>query len=221
MTERIWVCSFPGELFDKIGLRHKYRGEPWEAPYKNHIVPQRMVDNLPNLQRYVQGFPMSPDLFPEASAVYSSALFPNGRPVSMAGIAYIVNEQVARVFQEFDIGPGGLIDYTIYENDEKTPIGDSWWILGMGSQKKSFLPERSQRVRTVVDGKGVGPSFYRMWPARRDDDLSFSKEALRGADLWAEEALLNAMMMSDALGNRIIEAGLGEVFQIRSALVVD
>lgn len=221
MTERIWVCSFPHELFDKIGLRHKYRGEPWEEPYPRHIVPQRMVDQLPNLQRYVQGFPVSPDLFPEASAVYSKKLFPNGRPVSMAGIAYIVNEQVEGVFREFDIGPGGLNPYPIYEDDETTPIMERWWILGFGSQKQSFLPERSKKFLTIVNGKGVKPSIYSVWPARRDDDLSFSRAALIGADLWAEENLKDGLMMSHALGTRIIAAGLGDVFQIRSALVVD
>lgn len=221
MTERIWVCSFPHELFDKIGLRHKYRGEPWEEPYPRHIVPQRMVDQLPNLQRYVQGFPVSPDLFPEASAVYSQELFPRGRPVSMAGIAYILNEQVERVFRDFDIGPGGLVPYPIFENDETTPIKARWWIFRFGSQKRSFLPERSKRCLTIVNGKGVRPSLYRVWPERQDDDLSFSRAALDGADLWAEENLKDGLMMSASLGDRIIAAGLGEVFQIRSALVVD
>ncbi len=219
--KKIWVCSFPGELFDKIGLRHKYRGEPWEEPYKHHIVPQRNVDALPHMERYMQGFPVSSDLFPEASAVYSKALFPNGRPVSMAGIAYIVNAQIERVFRVFDIGPGGMAPYPIYEGDEKTPISEPWWILGLGAQKRSLLPERCAKIRTIVEGKAGKPSIYRMWAARRDDDLSFSADALAGADLWAEEGLQNALMMSEALGNRIIKAGLGDVFQIRSALVVE
>lgn len=169
----------------------------------------------------MQGSPVSPDLFPEASAVYSQALFPNGRPVSMAGIAYIVNAQVERVFRGFDIGPGGMTPYAIYESDEKTPISDPWWALGLGAQKRSLQPERCEKIRTIVAGKEGKPSIYRMWPARRDDDLSFSAAALTGADLWAEEGLLNALMMSEALGNRIIEAGLGDVSQIRSALVVE
>jgi hypothetical protein len=49
---RIRVSSFALDLFDKIGLRHKYRGEPWEALYPNFRVPQRAVDDLPHLRRH-------------------------------------------------------------------------------------------------------------------------------------------------------------------------
>lgn len=39
MTDYIWVGNFSAMSFNKIGPLHKWPGQPWEAPYKNHIVP--------------------------------------------------------------------------------------------------------------------------------------------------------------------------------------
>ncbi len=217
---RIWVSDFSIELFDKIGLRHKYRGEAWEAPYPDFRVPQRTVDDLPHSRRYVQGHPVSPEHFPEASAIYAPERFPPEHPVSMAGFGYLVHDRLADILRRFDIGPGGLIPHVIYEADEVTPIAEQWWYLGLGAQKRSFLPGRSRKFKTVVDGKGLKDSIFRPWPDRRNDDLTFSPVALEGPDLWAEAELHSCLLMSQPLGQALMGAGLGEVFQLRAALVV-
>jgi hypothetical protein len=216
----IWVSSFTYDLFDRIGLRHKYRGEPWEAPYPNFRVPQCAVDDLPHMLRYTRGHPVSPELFPEALAIYAAERFPPEHPVSIAGIGYLVHDRLADILRRFDIGPGGLIPHVIYEADEVTPIAEQWWYLGLGAQKRSFPPGRSRKFKTVVDGKGLKDSIYRPWPDRRDDDLTFSTAALEGPDLWAEAELHSCLFMSQPLGQALIDAGLGEVFQLRTALVV-
>jgi hypothetical protein len=217
---RIWVSDFPLELFDKIGLRHKYRGEAWEAPYANFRVPQRTVDYLAKMRRYVQGHPVSPVHFPEASAIYAPERFPPEHPVSIAGFGYLVHDRLAEILRRFDIGPGGLIPHVIYEADEVTPIAEQWWYLGLGAQKRSFLPARSRKVLTVFDGKGLKDSIYQPWPDRRDDDLTFSAAALEGPDLWAEAELHSCLLLSQPLGQALIDADLGEVFRLRTALVL-
>lgn len=217
---RIWVSDFAGELFDKIGLRHKYRDEPWEEPYPHFRVPRRTLDYLSHQRRYVQGHPVSPEHFPEASAIYAPERFPPEHPISMAGIGYLVHDRLADILRRFDIGPGGLIPHAIYEADEVTPIAEQWWHLGLGAQKRSFLPGRSRKLMTVFDGKGLRDSIHQPWPDRRDDDLTFSTAALEGPDLWAEAELTYCLLMSQPLGQALIDAGLGEVFQLRTALVV-
>jgi hypothetical protein len=138
----------------------------------------------------------------------------------VAGFGYLVNDRLADILRRFDIGPGRPIPHVIYEADEVTPIAGQWWYLGLGAQKRSFLPGRSRKFRTVVDGKGLKDSVDRLWPGRRDDVLTFSTAALEGPDLWAEAELGNCLLMGQPLGEALSDAGLGAVFQLRTAPVV-
>ena len=222
MTARVWVCSFnPFAIFSRIGLRQKYRGEPWEEPYKNDEVPmRRTADGETVSSKYEHGLPVAPELFPVASAYYKKKRIPKAQPISMAGFAYIVNEKLAHIMKDFDLGPGGMAPYPIYESDETTPIKDKWWILGLGAQKHTLLPEQCRKIRAIIPKTETYIGLYREY-SLEPDELTFSRDALIGPDLWAEKHLVEALLMSDGLGQKIIEAGMGDYFQIRSAIVAD
>ena len=138
----------------------------------------------------------------------------------MAGFGYLVHDRLADILRRFDIGPGGLIPHVIYQADEVTPIAGQWWYLGLGAQKRSFLPGRSRKLRTVVDGKGVKDSVYPPGFDHRDDNLTFSTAALAGPGLWAEAELHSCLLMSLPLGQALMDAGPGEAIQLRTAPVV-
>ena len=63
-------------------------------------------------------------------------------------------------------------------------------------------------------------SVYRPGYDHCDNNLTFSAAALEGPDLWAEAEVCNCLLMSQSLGQTLMDAGLGEVFQLRTALVV-
>ena len=224
MTDRIWVGAFGAMAFNKIGLRHKFPGQPWEAPYKNHIVPARSPEFMDAFRRYSDGELVEREAFSECSAIYDAKRFAREKEFSRAGLGYIVDARVAELLEPFDLGPGGIFPYAIYEADEQTPIKDQWWMLGLGAQKRSFRPDKSKHafLECLFDGKGERDSSYGiMLPMPEDEYLAFSPAALEGADLWTDRELYGAFCFSDRLGQALQEAGLAHWFNLHAARIVD
>ena len=48
MTGQVWISEVMsnGALGDKLGIRQKWFGEPWEAPYVQHRVPKKSEDSI-------------------------------------------------------------------------------------------------------------------------------------------------------------------------------
>ncbi len=222
-VERIWVGGFPPTSFSKIGLRHKLPGQPWQDPYKNHIIPPEDPVTYQSMKRYDRGELLPREAFTECSAVYDRDRFAKQKEFSRAGVGYIVDERVAEVLKPFDIGPGGMFPYTIYEADEVTPYPKPWWMLGLGAQKRSFRGDLSTHpfLECLFDGKGERDSLYGFAAPVGDDVLVFSPEALEGPDLWQEAELLYSFCFSDRLVQALKDAGLAKWFDLQSARIVD
>jgi hypothetical protein len=123
--------------------------------------------------------------------------------------------------RHFNLGPAGLLPHPIYLNDEKTLLNQSWFLLGLGVQKKSFLQHQSQRFITVFEGDAAQDGIFQPWPESSDGDLAFSKEALTGADLWAEATLYNCLLFSDPLAAALQAAGFSGVFRFQPGIVLE
>ena len=219
----IWFGSFRAMAFNKIGLRHKYYGLPWQEPYKNHHIPLDHETTKAAKKRYYKGEVLERKDFAECSAVYDQKCWAKEKEFSRAGVGYIVDERVAELLSHFDIGPGGMFPYPIYEADEVTPIPDQWQMLGLGAQKRSFRWDMSEHpfLECLFDGKGEKDSIYNVGAPVGDDVLAFSSAALEGADLWQEPELLSMFCFSDRLAQALQGAGLGRWFDLERARIVD
>jgi hypothetical protein len=223
MPHRIWVGKFRATSFNKIGLRHKLPGQDWQAPYKDHIIPLSDPQTTANGKRYARGELIQPQEFAECSAVYDAVRFARQKQFSRAGIGYIVDKQVKEVLEPFDLGPGGLFPYTIYQADEVTPTNEQWWMLGMGAQKRSFCPDKSAHpdLECLFDGKGQKDSLYNIAIPPGDDVLAFSSAALEGSDIWHEPELAISFCFSDRLGQALLDADLSHWFDLQTARIVN
>lgn len=161
--------------------------------------------------------------FTECSAVYDQKCWSKEKEFSRAGVGYIVDERVAELLGQFDIGPGGMFDYPIYEADEVTLIPDRWQMLGLCAHKRSFRGDISEHefLECLVDGKGEKDSIYNIGAPVGDDVLAFSSAALEGADLWQEPELMHTFGFSDPLAQALQEAGLARWFDLQRARIVD
>lgn len=219
-ARRVWFGTFSSTGLNKPGLRHKYPGRPWEEPYKDHVVPTKDDEQMSLLKRYNAGLPVDRDELVEASAIYDAKCFAGQKHVTGGAMGYLVDEPLANLLSDFDVGPGGLVPYTIYEADETTPIDAKWWLLGLGAQKDTFRGDKSQNADLIFDGGSEQSNVY--FPSfPKDDDYAYSSDALEGSDWWSERRLLNAFAFSDALGTALMEGGYGDLFGLRTARIVD
>ena len=74
--------------------------------------------------KFSKGELVKRDELAECSAVYDSKRFSRQKEFSRAEVTYIVDERVTEVFRPFDLGPGGMFPYTIFEADEVTSISE-------------------------------------------------------------------------------------------------
>lgn len=222
-SDCVWFGFFRPTAFGIVGLRHKFSGQPWQEPYKDHIVPLHDEVTAAASKRYHRGEMLERNDFTECSAVYDQKYWSRQKEFSRAGVGYIVDQRVAALLSQFDIGAGGMFPYPIYEADEITPIPDQWQMLGLGAQKRSFRGDLSKHefIECLVDGKGEKDSLYMVGAPVGDDVMAFSSAALEGADLWQEPELLSMFFFSDRLAQALQGAGLDHWFRLQRARIVD
>lgn len=203
MVDQVWISEVlsNGDLGNKLGIRQKWYGEPWEAPYVRHIVPKKSEHVRSAIFRHFAGATLKREELPEASAVYSISDFRRAKDVFFAGAFLAVKGSVAEVLATFDFGTGGLVPYTIYDSDEKTPLSGPFYLVNFGSFKNCFLPELSTNIeRTGVD-QLTGQTHWSLHYLE-DGDIAVSPEALGGADIWMCPGVEGRIFMS----NRVVEA---------------
>jgi hypothetical protein len=204
MIDQVWISEVlsNNQLGNKLGLRAKWFGEPWEAPYVNHVVPKRSEQVFAAVCKHYAGHTMKREDMPEASAVYSMPHFRRARDVFFAGAFLAVKGRVAEVLSKFDFGAGGgLVPYAIYEADEKTPLPGPFYIVNFGPMKDCFLPDASTNIRKPVVHHQTGQTHWHLNYVK-DGEVAVSPAALAGSDLWMCPGVEGRIFMSD----RVVEA---------------
>jgi len=204
MVDQVWISEVMSnnELGNKLGIRQKWFGEPWEAPYVNHFVPKRSERVKAAMFAHYAGHTLKREDMPEAAAVYSMPHFRRAKDVFFIGAFLGVKGRVAEVLSKFDFGAGGgLVPYTIYEADEKTPLPGPFYIVNFGPFKDCFLPEASTNIRKLAVDRETGQTI---WSVKylNDGDVAVSPAALAGSDLWMCPGVEGRIFMS----NRVVEA---------------
>lgn len=199
MVDQVWISEVMSNhaLGNKLGLREKWFGEPWEVPYVRHVVPNVSDRVRASIYRHADGQTLTRDDFPEASAVYSIPRFKQARDVFFVGGFLAVKGEIAKVLSDFDFGPGGgLVSYTIYEADEKTQLPGPYYIVNFGPMKDCFLPQASTNIEKLGVHHQTGLTHWLLLYLK-DGDIAVSPAALSGSDLW----------MCPGVGSRIFMSG--------------
>ena len=204
MVDQVWISAVMsnGDLGNLLGLRTKWFGEPWEAPYVHHRVPPKSRTVFAALMKHASGHTLKREEMPEASAVYDTSLFKRVKDVLFIGAFLGVKGRVAEVLSQFDFGVGGgLVPHTIYEADEKTPLPGPFYIVNFGPRKNCFLPEASANIENLGVHYQTGRIHWSLNHVR-DGDIAVSPAALAGSDLWMCPGVESRIFMS----NRVVEA---------------
>lgn len=223
MTDTVWLSRVQSNvgIADKQGLRRKYRGLPWEEPYPRHRVPLLDESVRSIMQRYNKGLPLALNEFPEASAIYDSGCFRRTKQLFYPATGFLgARAKLADILSRFDLGPIGLIPYTIYEADEVTPHPGPFWLIGLGVRKNSFLPGDSRRYDNLGQHRKTGEFFFKIDSRVSDGDIALSAEALNGPDLWVESGFDANLWMSGRLVQALLEADLGFDWMLSECRIV-
>ena len=110
MVDQVWISEVlsNGELGNKLGLRQKWYGEPWEAPYVNFAIPRRSERVRAAIFKYAAGNTMTREEMPEASAVYN-----------MTNFKQVVKDKPVRIHPLVS----QLVDPAVLEKMKVRPVG--------------------------------------------------------------------------------------------------
>ncbi len=190
----------------------------WNTAFPAETVNIRSIDyRIPNstLQRRVEGSrgfkwpdgkPLPSDLVPEY------AFFRNTDPkeydkIRVWDLMMIVNglllisEKFRDLLLGFDMGTTLTYEVPLYTHDQKTLLPGRWFILHITAQKKTVIPELSEKVEQSLAGRSWSPSGDK-------DILAVRADAAQGADLWIDPNFSSRFFLSDRLSSALKPAGI-------------
>lgn len=220
MTGKVWFTNVMSNYLigNKLGLRDKYFNEAWQPAQHEVIRPSANV--LAAMEKHIRGYALEREDFPEATAIFDQKCFQRVGDIFVVGPFYAVKERLADVFSRFNLGDGGLVPFTIYSEDLKTPIEGRFYYLNFGARKRAIIPSESRNVELIVSNAATGVEIWDVNFWAKDGDIALSASALSGPDLWVEEIAPSALFMSEALVAALREATLDAVFDFKECRIV-
>ena len=203
----VWFCAVTSDqrLGDRPGLRAKFYGEPWEAPYEQHATPLWSEKIISRMDRCIRGEVLPRQDFPEAFAVYDETRFKKMKSIFWAAGFLAIKQDLADIFSQFDMGAGGLVPFPIYQADETTLYPGEYFFLHFGNQKDTFVSEQSQKVFPSYFDKERNLQPWKVYP-ETDGDVVVTSAAEDGPDIWIEVSVPKKLFMSDGLAMALREA---------------
>ena len=220
MSDTVWMSSVQSnaQIGMKQGLREKFYGHDWTpAEFEIPLLPDE-VFNAMDLSS--KGYSLRREQMPEAGAVWNEKAFSKVGNILAIGGFFAVRGKLAEVLSRFDLGDGELYPLHVYQADLTSPYPDEFFLLNFGARKDTVLPELCDDARKFVVRRATGKQVWKINQLQPDADVVLSKDALRGADLWIEDAVHNRIFMSDPLAQGIIEIGLKDVFRLQKCRLV-
>lgn len=222
MTDDVWMSSVMTNhsIGDKQGAREKYFGREW-APASDIFHSSEDAERT-LVHKYRRGEALARKELTEAMFVFDHARWSKQKDLFYAGNFYAVKGRLAEVFQEFDLGDGGLIEFPIYEEDKETPVaGGPFYLLNFGCIKETFVPEESRNIRPRRTVEDHGYELWKDNSGVRDGDIALRRTALQGCDLWVERKYEERLFMSGRLHDAIEAADTGVDFRFAKCRFVD
>lgn len=162
MSGMVWMSSVlsPQGLGNKQGTRTKFYNHDWNpADFKIPLEPDEVYAAY---RRHREGYALERSHFPEAEAVFDEKRFAKRRDLFFAGPFFAVQGKLAEVLARFDLGEGGLIPFTIYRADLKTPYPGDFFLLNFGCRKDTVLPEQSRNVVRFAVDHDTGQQYWKV-----------------------------------------------------------
>jgi hypothetical protein len=131
---------------------------------------------------------------------------------------FVVSEQCAEIFRQFELGNGGLHPVEIFQGDRRTRLADSFFLLSLGCQKQAFLPEHSNPER--FERLATTPVRWLSFIVG-DDDCAVSRDALIGCDLWVDTNVRKGLFLSDPLVKALRAAKVTRTINLARCRVIE
>ena len=191
-TDNIYDCDFP-ELYE--GVDRDFDG--WK--------------------RNKQGEPLPADQFPKM--IWATKDFKAGRKLAdlFHGFGYlVVSARCAEVIRGCDMGHGHLYPVQVLWKDRVTPMEGEWFCINYGNVKSAIVVDQSPGINVPIFGSGLGwlPSTI------KDYELTVTREALRGPDIWIDSQIDEALFISDRLAKSLRKAKISSRFGLRKCVIV-
>ena len=131
---------------------------------------------------------------------------------------WIVSERAAEIMRQFDLGGGALHPVTegVFLEDQVTRVPGEFYTWIHGNLKTAFLPDETPNKSPF----GIAGLRWNLPTKLNDDDIAVSTAALSGPDVWRDTVLMDAVFLSQSLGDALIAAGLKKAFHLYKARVV-
>lgn len=140
-------------------------------------------------------------------------------PLFMANGFWIVSQQVAEVMQRFELGDGVLHPIVVLGPDDKTPLDGSWFCWIFGNRKDTLDAEASVNLR--AHSPVPGDDWRKLANSPVDDDVALSREALVGPDVWIENRLKQAVLLSGPLGDALAAAKFTKALRMTRVRILE
>lgn len=221
MSEKVWISNISNniQLFDKPGVRAKFRGEEWHPARFEIPASSDRTRNI--LDRYARGERLEASEFPEMGAVWDEARFARVDDIFAIAGFYVVQRKLAEILHEFDLKPGGLVPCKLVQADLTTPLAGSFFFLNFGAIKETLLPEASDKMSKGSVNHKTGQQFWRISPGVSDGDVAVSSDASVGADIWHERGVRHEIFLSDKVANALKEARLDKPWRLAECRVLE
>ena len=199
-------------LGERLGTRTKHFGRDWDPATEN--VPRATQEHLDALRAYSQGIAVPRMMLPEADAVFDKKLFSRVGEMFFSAGFFVVTGKTTEVLSRFDLGEGGLIPFPVFEADLATPYPGEFFLLNFGCIKNTVLIDQCEDATKFLVRKATGVQVFHINDFKPQGEVVLAPRSLEGPDLWFEEAVHNKIFLSYALGQALIDIGMGEVFRL-------
>ncbi len=218
MTETIWLC----DLYRSSSLRRPFRdtkpGEPGEQDQIEVQLDPRAARSwkVMNGERFTrEDLPssfyktMREDEYPKSKQFHS---FP---PAFFSNYVF-VNEEIAAILREFNLGADALIPAELYLHDCVTKVDKPYYLLHFGVRKATIDRERSQMIRKAYESleEYDVPTGITLPSSQERPEIIYHPEALEGPDMWVDPEFPSLIFFSDRLGTALKQAGVGRAMRL-------
>lgn len=205
MSAHAWVTDFMGD--PSLMLM-----------YQTDLSEKDVDASIAGIQALERGMPVPPENRP-------AAVWPGKRgkhraklpPLFCTNGFWVISQEVAGILLRFDLGEGALSPVVVLGKDNKTPVEGAWYCWIFGNRKDTLDAESS--VNLKVHSPVPDDPWRKLASHPADDDAAFTRDALKGPDVWIETRLKRTVVLSGQLGDALVAAGLRKDLRMTRARV--
>ncbi|MEO9827732.1 MAG: hypothetical protein ABJF50_25345 [Paracoccaceae bacterium] len=168
-----------------------------------------------------KGRTIRPNQFPESIAVWNEDAFAKRvKDIWWAGPFLTVNQRIADVISQFDLGSGGLVPVPLFKADLETPWPEKHYYINYGGPKDTLVPEESKKVDFWFEIPDTAKKMYQLAPYLEDGDVALSRKALVGPDLWVEKAFKPMLFLNGQVVDALVAAKINVDLDLKQCRIV-